>query len=264
VACTALAAASERLRIGTMVLNNDLRHPVVLAREAAGLDDLSGGRFELGLGAGYAQAEYERAGLRFDPAGVRVARLCESVQLLRSLLAGETTTFAGEHYTVTEERLDPAPATPVPILVGGNGRRLQACAARHADALGLTGFSPRVGGAIDASSMPAARLAAQVERLRTLRADHATPLELQVLVQVVEITPDRARGLERAAEILELPLEWLADSPYVLVGTVDQIEAQMREHAERFGVARWTVFVDKPDTPPLAELAPLVERVAAT
>ena len=111
-----------------MVLNNDLRHPVVLAREAAGLADLSGGRFELGLGAGYAQPEYDRAGLRFDPAGVRVARLCESVQVLRSLLAGETTTFAGEHYTVTEERLDPAPATPVPILVGGNGRRTQACA----------------------------------------------------------------------------------------------------------------------------------------
>ena len=84
-----------------------------------------------------------------------------------------------------------------------------------------------------------------------------------MLVQVVEITPDRSRGLERAAEALELPLEWLADSPYVLVGTVEQIVAQMTEHAERFGVSRWTVFVDKPDAPPLAALAPLVERVAA-
>src|SRR4051812_14382959 len=166
-ACAVLADASERLRIGTMVLNNDLRHPAVLAREAAGLADLSGGRFELGLGAGYMQAEYDRAGLRFDRAGVRVARLCESVQVLRGLLDGETVTLDGEHYTIRDERLDPAPASRVPILVGGNGQRTQACAARHADALGLTGFSPRRDGTdIDASSITCAGLDAQVARLR--------------------------------------------------------------------------------------------------
>ena len=83
-------------------------------------------------------------------------------------------------------------------------------------------------------------------------------------MQVVQVTPHRERGLERAAGILELPVEWLEDSPYVLVGTVEQIVEQMRRDAGRFGISRWTVFVDKPDTPPLAELAPLVEALAAT
>ena len=225
-ACAALADASERLRIGTMVLNNDLRHPAVLAREAAGLADLSGGRFELGLGAGYMQGEYDRAGLRFEPARVRVARMCESVQVLRGLLAGETVSFDGEHYTVREEHLDPAPAVRVPILIGGNGRRTQACAARHADALGLTGFSPRRDGTvIDASSITSAGLDAQVARLRELTADRAEPLPLQALVQSIELTSRRGEALERIAAALELPLEWIADSPYVLVGMADEIAA---------------------------------------
>jgi probable F420-dependent oxidoreductase len=253
---------AARLRIGTMVLNNDLRHPVVLAREAAGLADLSGGRFELGLGAGYMRAEYDRAGLRFEGARVRVARLCESVQVLRGLLAGETVSWSGEHYTVREERLDPAPAARVPILIGGNGRRTQTCAARHADALGLTGFSPRRDGTdIDASSITCAGLDAQVARLRELTADRAEPLQLQALVQSVELTTHRDAALERVASALELPLEWVADSPYVLAGTADEIATTLREHHERFGITRWTLFVDKPGAPSIEELAAVAERV---
>jgi probable F420-dependent oxidoreductase len=92
--------ATERIRLGTLVLNNDFRHPVVLAREAATLDLLTGGRLEVGLGAGHMKSEYDEAGLPFDPAAVRVARMGEAAEILRRLWAGEALHFAGRHYTV--------------------------------------------------------------------------------------------------------------------------------------------------------------------
>src|SRR6185503_10611214 len=131
--------------------------------------------------------------------------------------------------------------------------------ARHADALGLTGFSPRRDGTeIDASSITCAGLDAQVARLGQLTADRPQPL--QALVQWIELTSRRQEALERAAAALELPLEWVADSPYVLVGTADEIATTLHEHRERFGLNRWTLFVDKPGAPPVEELAALVER----
>jgi alkanesulfonate monooxygenase SsuD/methylene tetrahydromethanopterin reductase-like flavin-dependent oxidoreductase (luciferase family) len=184
------------------------------------------------------------------------------VQVLRGLLAGESVSWSGEHYTVRDERLDPAPAARVPILIGGNGRRTQTCAARHADALGLTGFSPRRDGTdIDASSITCAGLDAQVARLRELSAGRTAPLQLQALVQSIELTTHRSAALERVASALELPLESVSDSPYVLAGTADEIAATLREHRERFGITRWTLFVDKPGAPSIEELAAVAERV---
>jgi probable F420-dependent oxidoreductase len=101
IALAAAAGATETLRVGTVVLANDYRHPVMLAKEAATLDLLSGGRFELGLGAGWLREEYERAGMAFDLARERVDRLEESLTVLKGLLAGEEVDFAGEHYAVT-------------------------------------------------------------------------------------------------------------------------------------------------------------------
>src|SRR5205823_7261034 len=92
------AAVTKTLRIGTFVLNNDFRHPVLLAREAAAVDLLTDGRLELGLGAGHMRSEYDEAGLRFDPAEVRIARLGEAVQIVKGLLAGEAVDFQGQHY----------------------------------------------------------------------------------------------------------------------------------------------------------------------
>lgn len=109
VALASAASATSTLRLGTMVLSNDFRHPVMLAKEAATLDHLSGGRFELGLGAGWLREEYEAAGMPFDRPGTRVGRLAESLQILRALLSGEKTTFAGEHYTVDGLTVFPRP-----------------------------------------------------------------------------------------------------------------------------------------------------------
>src|SRR6266496_1952546 len=127
----ALASAAEattRVRIGTMVLNNDLRHPVLLAREAATLDLLSDGRLELGLGAGHMQSEYEQVGLAFDPGATRVERLEEAVVIVKRLLEGKPVTFRGRHYRVTGHTVHPRPIQRPrpPVFIGGNAPRLLA------------------------------------------------------------------------------------------------------------------------------------------
>src|SRR4051794_27712561 len=135
------AEATKTLRIGTNVLNNDLRHPVMVAREAATVDLLTDGRFELGLGAGSIKSEYDEAGFSFDPGTTRVERLADSVAIIKSLLNGEQVTFAGRHYRVTGHKIAPLPAQKPhpPILIGGNGRLLLALAAREADIVGFSG-----------------------------------------------------------------------------------------------------------------------------
>src|SRR5262249_56643189 len=148
---TALAvasAATSQIRVGPFVLNNDLRHPVIVAREAATLDMLSGGRLELGLGAGHMRSEYEEAGIPYDPAGVRVQRLEESVTIVKALLAGEQVTFEGAHYRINGHRGWPPPTQRPrpPVLIGGNGRRLLSPAAREAVIVGLAGVTQPAGG----------------------------------------------------------------------------------------------------------------------
>ncbi|MFZ0214812.1 MAG: TIGR03621 family F420-dependent LLM class oxidoreductase, partial [Candidatus Dormiibacterota bacterium] len=142
-ALAAAAAATRTLRVGTYVLANDFRNPVLLAKEAATLDLLSDGRFELGIGAGRPDAAEDNRmmGLSFDAGGVRVGRLVESLALLKNLLAGEPATAGGPHYAVAGAEVSPPPAQRPrpPILVAGSGRRMLGLAAREADivALGL-------------------------------------------------------------------------------------------------------------------------------
>jgi probable F420-dependent oxidoreductase len=147
-ALAAAAVATTRLRVGTMVLNNDFRHPVLLAREAATLDVVSGGRFELGLGAGYMKAEYEQAGLRFDRGGVRVERLAEAVAIVKQLFEGKPVTFIGRHYQVTDHVIHPRPVQRPrpPIVIGANRPQLLTLAAGEADIVGLTGVTFPQGG----------------------------------------------------------------------------------------------------------------------
>src|SRR5206468_11283130 len=147
-ALMAAAEATTRLRVGTNVLNNDLRHPVLVAREAATVDLLTDGRLDLGLGAGHMQSEYDQAGLRFDPGATRVERLGEAVTIIKSLLAGEKVTFAGRHYRVAGHTIHPLPVQRPhpPILIGGNGRRILTLAAKEADIVALSGITFRAGG----------------------------------------------------------------------------------------------------------------------
>ena len=134
----AIGAATTRVRLCPLVINNDFWHPVQLAREMVALDHLTDGRVELGLGAGHSFTEYAAMGLVFDPPKVRKARLAESVEILRRLFDGETVTFSGEHYQLREVRIARARQAHLPILVGVNGPAALAHAAKHADTIGLT------------------------------------------------------------------------------------------------------------------------------
>src|SRR5207253_8386428 len=168
------AAGTTWLRVGTGVLNNDFRHPVLTAREAATLDVLSDGRVELGLGAGHMQSEYEHAGLAFDPGATRVARLAEAVAIVTRLLEGEPVTFAGRHYRVTNHTIHPRPVQRPrpPVFIGGSAPRLLALAAKEADIVGLTGIAFRRGGAVrDISDWKAAVVDERVRLVREVAGD---------------------------------------------------------------------------------------------
>ena len=130
----ALAAVTERVRIGTLVSPTSIHHPALLAKRAATIDQLSGGRFVLGLGAGWQLNEHHAYGIDLEPPGKRVSRFEEAIAIVRSLLADDTTTFAGEFYDFTDAPADPKPVqAPLPLLVGTRGPRMLRITARHAN-----------------------------------------------------------------------------------------------------------------------------------
>ncbi len=251
-----VAAATTELELGTLVCNHDFWNPVLLAREAATVAHLSEGRFELGVGAGHAQVEYEAAGIQYDRSLVRAARLAESVAVLRRLLAGETVTHAGEHHQLVDAATGIELGEPVPILVGGNGDRVLATAARLADAVGFTGFRSGTGQThSDLSHFTWGGLAERIEHVRRAAGDRFADLELHVLVQQVS-TGDRRLVAEATAALIHQPVELLLDSPFVMFGSVDDHV----EHCERLselGISRLTAF----DGRGADELAPAIARL---
>src|SRR5215212_4852832 len=138
-ALTAAACATTSLRVGTLVFDNDYRHPVMLAKEAATLDLLSGGRLELGLGAGWLQSEYDQAGMQYDSPGVRIQRLAEAIRVLKGLFAETPLTFAGSHYTIRDLNGFPKPTQRPhpPLLIGAGHKRMLMLAGREANTVGI-------------------------------------------------------------------------------------------------------------------------------
>jgi probable F420-dependent oxidoreductase len=244
-ALVAAAEATDRLRVGTLVINNDFRHPVVLAREAATVDLLTEGRLELGLGAGHMKHEYDEAGLRFDSPSVRVARMAEAAEIIRRLLGGEQVTFDGAHYRVHEHRCFPLPVQqPVPLLVGGNGRRVLETAGRLADIVSFTGFSQVEGErGVNPTHFTDAGLAQQVTWVLSAAGARFDQLELSTLVQGVTVTADRRATAEQLQPLLPaLRVDDILASPYGLIGTPAQIAEQLRERRDRLGISYITVF----------------------
>jgi probable F420-dependent oxidoreductase len=243
-AMTVAAEATEHLRVGTLVLNNDFRHPVVVAREAAAVDLLTEGRLELGIGAGHMKHEYDAVGIAFDRPGVRVARMAEAAEIVRRLLDGETVTFDGSHYRVTEHRCYPLPHGHVPLLIGGNGRIVLSTAARLADIVGFTGFSQIEGErSVNPTHFTDAGLAEQIEWVRAAAPARFEQLELSTLVQGITITNDRRASARELQPLLPtLSVYDILTSPYGLFGTEDEIAEQVRERRDRLGVSYLTVF----------------------
>jgi probable F420-dependent oxidoreductase len=259
----AAAAAAKALRVATNVLNNDLRHPVLVAREAATVDLLTDGRLQLGLGAGSIKSEYDQAGLAFDPGRVRVERLGEAVTIIKGLLSGEEVTLTGQYYRVRGHRISPLPVQKPhpPILIGGNGPGLLSLAAREADIVGFSGIHFRDGGAAppDLSSW---RTGAVDERVRLVREaageERFAQLELNVLVQRVILTDDRRQAAEELTDRwTQLSADEILASPYVLIGSVDQIAEDLLARRERWGFSYYVTH-----EPYFDALAPVVARLA--
>lgn len=256
----AAAAATSTIRLATLVLQNDLRHPALVAQEAATLDILSDGRYELGLGAGGSLPhDYETTGIPFDPPGVRMERLEESVTVVKGLFAEGPFSFSGKHYTITEldGRPKPVQRPHPPILLGGGGPRMLRLAAREADIVSI--FARLLpGGGFQLDELPAAAIARKVDLLRQEAGERFPHVELNVLVQAVIVTDDRNAGIEQMQQRWAgIPTEHWLDSPHVLIGSSTQIAEQLRRYREQLGLSYYIVFADQLDTfaPVVAELS---------
>jgi probable F420-dependent oxidoreductase len=261
-ALMAAACATTTLRVGTLVFDNDYRHPVVLAKEAATLDLLSGGRLELGIGAGWLRAEYEAAGLPYDPNGVRIARLEEAIHILKGLFADGPLDFAGEHYRVAGLEGFPKPAQRPgpPLLIGAGKPRMLRLAGRHADIVGFLTTSVASGVVEDD---PAERLAESVERkiawVREGAGERFDRIELSLIPTVI-ITDDRRAATERIIRERGwggITPEQVWAMPAILIGTVGQIAEQIEVRRERYGFSYY-VFSDAQ----LDACAPVVDLLA--
>jgi len=262
VALTVAAEATSTLKVGSLVYDNDYRHPVVLAKEMATLDLLSEGRLEVGLGAGWMRSDYDQAGIAYDEPAVRVARLEEAVQIMEALWADGTCTFSGDHYTVTDAIGQPRPfRSPRPtLLLGGGGRRVLSFAARHADVVGVNA-NLRAGhvGPEVAATVTAERFDQRVGWIREAAGDRFDQLELQVLTVVAAITDDRKGMAEGMAPAFGLDPAAALEVPMVVVGTVDQVCDTLRERRERYGFSFYVLHEAE-----IEPFAPVVERLAGT
>ena len=240
---TAAADASDTLRLGTLVLDNDFRHPLVLAREVAALDVLSGGRFELGLGAGWLGRDYERLGISFDPPAVRVDRLEESVDIITRALAGESVSFSGTHYEVSDFEVQPKPAqNHVPLMLGAGGRRMLRLAAARADIIGILAVAKSDGSGFSDEELSESAFARKVELLRGFAGARFDDIELNLLMQAVEIADDERAAAEKLAAEWEEPVDPILDMPFVLLGPVPAIVDKVHRLRDELGFSYLTLF----------------------
>ncbi|MEY2431573.1 MAG: hypothetical protein QOC92_1298 [Acidimicrobiaceae bacterium] len=258
----AAADATTTLRIGALVLCTDFTHPVVIAKEAATIDLLSEGRFELGLGAGWMTTDYERTGIAFDPAGTRIERMSEALTVIDQLWSDGPCTFTGRHFTIQQLDGQPKPVQRPrpPVLIGGGGKRVLSFAAQRADVVGLN-IALRHG-VIDDRSGPNATDEATVQKLEWIRdaaGDRFDQLELHVRVHLVVVSSDRQGMAAALAPAFGMDPEAALRSPHALAGSVDQIIDDLIDRRERWGISYIGVGLDA-----LHALAPVVAKLAGT
>lgn len=223
------AAATSTLEVGTWVLANDFRNPLLVARESATLDLLSGGRFRLGLGAGEPANSYAELGIPADPGRIRVARLAESARLITALFRGERVTADGTYYRGAETVLPPLPRR-IPLLIAAGGRRATELAAATADAVAYSTFS-------------AEHLARQHGWLERAAGERAPRIE-------------RALRFSTPASTVGPPIP--DGAPNLLTGSPARIAEHLAELRERFAITRVVL-----DEPAARELAPVLHRLSA-
>ena len=262
-ALAAAAAVTTTLRIGSLVYGVDFRHPAFLAKEGATLDVLSDGRFELGIGAGWMNEDYDWPGIARDGARVRIDRMVEAIGILRGLWSAEPVHQVGATWTIDGMVGTPRPAQPggPPLLSGGGGTRILEAAARHAD---IVSVNPNVGaGRFDAGAWASIAAGITDDKLATVRAaasDRYAELEICFLNFFAVVTDDVAGAAAKVGGFMGgLPAEAVLASPNTLVGTVDGLVDEIQARRERWDGSYLVVRADS-----LESFAPVVARLAGT
>jgi probable F420-dependent oxidoreductase len=257
----AAADATSELQVGALVFDNDYKHPVVLAKELATIDVLSGGRLIAGLGAGWMQSDYDQSGIPMDPPGVRVTRMEEGIAVLKGCFGEGPFSFKGEHYEINGYDGLPKPQQrPVPLLIGGGAKRVLSIAAREAD---IVGINPSIhSGHVDAAAAQdgaAAQTDKKVAWVREAAGDRYADLELNLLQFAGIVTDDRKGTAEMMAPLFGLPPEEVETYPHACIGSVEEICESLEMRRERWDTS---FFVFQGDT--MEPLAPVVAKLRGT
>src|SRR5438477_1548678 len=230
------AAHTTTLRVGSLVFDNDYKHPAILAKEAATIDHLSDGRVEFGIGAGWMRTDYDRLGLPYDPPAVRVDRFEEALHVIKQCFTGEKFTYHGEHYRITDYASFPKPAQAhLPILIGGGGKRVLAIAGREADIIGV---NPNLRAGEVGPDATADALQEQTDRkigwVREAAGSRRDQIEIQMRFFVCKVTDDRMKLAEALAPAFGVEPEEALESGAALVGSESEIIEQLHRRRERW------------------------------
>lgn len=260
-----IASATTTLRVGSGVFDNDFRHPVMLAKEAATLDNFSGGRFELGIGAGWMRSEYEQIGMSFDKPSIRIDRLREAIHVLKSFFTEESITFAGQHYLLQEMSGLPKPTqSPYPpIHLGGSGKKMLTLAAQEADIIGIIprmttgGRAEHINEVHDDEDASSAMTLQKIAWIHEAAGERFDQLELNIIPMGIEVTEDRQQAIEQAARVLHISERLAAEMPFLLLGSIGQISEQLLRMREEYGFSYIVIWEEY-----MEALGPVVARLA--
>jgi probable F420-dependent oxidoreductase len=255
----AAAAVTTKLRLGNLVLDNDFRNPVVLARELATLDVISNGRVEIGLGAGWFDRDYQGTGIPFDRGRVRVARLAEAVTLMKRLFTEDEVTFEGTYFrTVKSECRPKAVQQPrPPILIAAGGPQILELAGREAEIVAV--IPPGAGVRPPApDDVAPAGVRRQLEIVRQAAGERFDQIELSCFLDVV-LTDDRGKTIAELAEKAKSDPDVIGSSVYRPIGTLDQVRDHVIRVRRETGI---TYFCLR--GPHVEELAPVVRDLSGT
>ena len=262
-ALVAAADATSSLRVGTLVFDNDYRHPVVLAKEAATLDLLSGGRLELGLGAGWMRSDYEESGIAYDPPGVRVDRFAEGVAVVAGLLESDAPfSFSGKHYTVNGHCLQPRPVQRPrpPLILGGGGRRVLTIAGQWADIVSINvDLRAGTGGPEAAPNASPDATRQKIAWVKEAAGDRFHDIELNCLIGFVLVTDDRQKIIDAMAPTFGIDPSDALHVPLGLIGTLDEMVEELQWRREEYGISYFSIEGDSWEA-----LAPVVSALAGT
>jgi probable F420-dependent oxidoreductase len=258
-ALAAAAAVTTKIRLGNLVIDNDFRNPVVLAREFATLDVISNGRVEIGLGAGWFDRDYQSTGIPFDRGRVRVARLAEAVTLMKRVFTEDEVTFEGTYYrTVKSESRPKTVQQPrPPILIAAGGPQILELAGREADIVAV--IPPGAGVKTPApDDVAAAGVRRQIEVVRQAAGSRFDEIELSCFLDVT-LTDDRKKTIAGLAEKAKVDPAVIGSSVYRPIGTLDHVREHVVRVRRETGI---TYFCLR--GPHVEELAPIVKELAGT